>query len=74
MCVLNVILKWKVVTSPSGAARFLDAWVYKSQWLPLTQIMKLKKSHSFTEFPFICLSSLKYVEGRILVSLTLFLP
>jgi len=35
---------------------------------------ELKKSQLFTEFPFICLSSLKYVKNRILVSLTLFLP
>jgi hypothetical protein len=35
---------------------------------------ELKKSQLFTEFPFICRSSLKYVESRILVSLTLFLP
>jgi len=33
---LTVILKWKVVISSTGAARFLDAWGYKSQWLPLT--------------------------------------
>ena len=35
---------------------------------------ELKKSKLFTEFPSICLSSLKNVESRILVSLTLFLP
>ena len=35
---------------------------------------ELKKSQLFTEFAFICLSSLKYVKNRILVSLTLFLP
>jgi len=50
MCMLIVILKWKVVTSPSGAARFLDARGYKSQWLPLTQIMNLKNQNYLLNF------------------------
>ena len=48
----------------SGVARFFGAWGQQSQWLSLTEIMNLRKSQLFIEFPYITLNNLKFVERR----------
>ena len=50
--------------------RFFGAWGEQSQWPPLTEIMNLKKSQLFIEYPF-RLNNLKFVAQKIFFFLTL---
>jgi len=58
------VIERKSVCVVSGITRFFGAWGEKSQWPPVTESMDLKKSQSVTEFPFIWLSNLGFVEHR----------